>query len=106
MLCKEDKVCWLVINKGYQEEDFRVVIWRNKSETDPNVIQIDPNDDPNVIQIVGLIQNNPKISRAELAERLQISERKTRMCIEQLKKDGILIREGSTKRGKWIVIGN
>jgi ATP-dependent DNA helicase RecG len=53
-----------------------------------------------------LIQNNPKISRSELAERLQISERKTRMCIEQLKKDGILIREGSTKRGKWIVIGN
>ena len=39
----------------HQEEDFRVVIWRNKSETDPNVIQIDPNDDPNMIQIVGLI---------------------------------------------------
>ena len=92
----------------HQEEDFRVVIWRNKSETDPNVIQTDPNDDPNddpnVNQIVGLIQNNPKISRAELAERLQISERKTRMCIEQLKKEGILIREGSTKRGKWIII--
>jgi predicted HTH transcriptional regulator len=68
------------------------------------VIQIDPNDDPNVIQIVELIQNNPKISRAELAGRLQISERKTRMCIEQLKKDGVLIREGSTKRGKWIVL--
>lgn len=104
VLCKEDKVCWLVINKGYQEEDFRVVIWRNKSDNDPDVIQTDPdliqtdpnndpNNDPNVIQIVGLIQNNPKISRAELAERLQISERKTRICIEQLKKEGILIRE-------------
>lgn len=57
-----------------------------------------------MIQIVELIQNNPKISRAELAGRLQISERKTRMCIEQLKKDGVLIREGSTKRGKWIVL--
>jgi predicted HTH transcriptional regulator len=92
----------------HQEEDFRVVIWRNKSETDSDLIQTDPNNDPNndpnVIQIVGLIQNNPKISRAELAERLQISERKTRICIEQLKKEGILIREGSTKRGKWIVV--
>lgn len=80
------------------------MIWRNKSETDPNVIQIDPDGDPNAIQIVCLIQNNPKISRAELAERLQISERKTRMCIEQLKKEGILIRDGSTKRGRWIVV--
>ena len=72
-----------------------MVIWRNKSDNDPDVIQTDPD----VIQTA-------KISRAELAERLQISERKTRMCIEQLKKEGILIREGSTKRGKWIVIGN
>ncbi|MBR5326926.1 MAG: winged helix-turn-helix transcriptional regulator [Paludibacteraceae bacterium] len=70
------------------------------------MIQADPNNDPNVIQIIELIQNNPKISRAELAEKLQISERKTRMCIELLKRDGALIREGSTKRGKWIVIGN
>ena len=68
------------------------------------MIQIDPDGDPNAIQIVCLIQNNPKISRAELAGRLQISERKTRMCIEQLKKEGILIRDGSTKRGRWIVV--
>ena len=83
MLCKEDKVCWLVINKGYQEEDFRVVIWRNKSDNDPDVIQTDPDviqTDPdvssNIIQILGLIKNNPKISRTELADKLKLVKEK------------------------------
>ena len=105
MLCKEDKVCWLVINKGYQEEDFRVVIWRNKSDNDPDVIQTDPDVSSNIIQILGLIKNNPKISRTELARQTKISERKARRFIDNLREKGILVREGGDN-GKWIIVEN
>ena len=122
MLCKEDKVCWLVINKGYQEEDFRVVIWRNKSETDPNVIQIDPNDVRSDVRndvrnvestigkeesvILNMMRSNPSVTAMLISQELQLSLRSIQRYISSLRKKGLIIREGSTKRGKWIVIGN
>ena len=103
----------------HQEEDFRVVIWRNKSDNDPDVIQTDPDviqtdpdviqTDPdvssNIIQILGLIKNNPKISRTELARQTKISERKARRFIDNLREKGILVREGGDN-GKWIIVEN
>ena len=137
MLCKEDKVCWLVINKGYQEEDFRVVIWRNKSDNDPDVIQTDPNNDPNndpdVIQtdlddvrsdvrsdvrtvestigkeesvILNMMRRNPSVTAMLISQELQLSIRSIQRYISSLCNKGLILREGSTKRGKWIVIGN
>ena len=122
MLCKEDKVCWLVINKGYQEEDFRVVIWRNKSETDPDLIQTDPDDVRNDVRndvrsvglticneesmILNMMRRNPSVTAMLISQELQLSLRSIQRYISSLRKKGLIIREGSTKRGKWIVIGN
>lgn len=96
----------------YQEEDFRVVIWRVVGGQDvPKVIQSDPNSDPKVIQgdpnnearLLELITENPSVSRAELAKRLDLSERQIRKIIDQLRDNGKLKREGG-KIGKWIII--
>ena len=122
MLCKEDKVCWLVINKGYQEEDFRVVIWRNKSDNDPDVIQTDPDDVRNDVRndvrsvglticneesmILNMMRRNPSVTAMLIAQELQLSLRSIQRYISSLRKKGLIIREGSTKRGKWLVIGN
>ena len=89
----------------HQEEDFRVLIWRNKSDNDPDVIQTDPDVSSNIIQILGLIKNNPKISRTELARQTKISERKARRFIDNLREKGILVREGGDN-GKWIIVEN
>ena len=96
----------------YQEEDFRVVIWRTIAGQDVStVIQSDPNNDPKVIQsdpnnevrLLELITENPSVSRAGLAKRLNLSERQIRKIIDQLRNNGKLKREGG-KIGKWIII--
>ena len=130
-LCKEDKVCWLVINKGYQE-DFRVVIWRNKSETDPNVIQIDPNDVRSDVRndvrsdvrndvrsnvrnvestigkeesvILNMMRSNPSVTAMLISQELKLSLRSIQRYMTSLRKKGLIRREGSTKRGRWIVV--
>lgn len=93
----------------YQEEDFRVVIWRateeeqsdpKRSKDDPKMIQSGPKE---VKDLIGLIKNNPSISRAELARQLDLSERQVRKMIDQLRADERLIRKGG-KTGKWIII--
>ena len=95
----------------YQEEDFRVVIWRVIEGQDvPKVIQSVPNNDPKAIQsvpdnetrLLEMITENPSVSRAELAKRLELSERQIRKIIDQLRNAGKLKREGG-KIGKWII---
>lgn len=97
----------------YQEEDFRVVIWRVIEGQDvPKVIQSVPNNDPKAIQsvpdnetrLLEMITENPSVSRAELAKRLELSERQIRKIIDQLRNAGKLKREGG-KIGKWIITG-
>lgn len=78
----------------YQEDDFRVVIWRaNETLTDPDIIKL-----------TELIKSNPSISRAELARKLGISERQTRKIIDKLRADGTLLRKGGDYNGKWIIL--
>lgn len=92
----------------YQEDDFRVVIWRaNETQSDPEVIQSDPEviqSDPDIIKLTELIKSNPSISRAELARELSISERQTRKIIDKLRADGTLLRKGGIYNGKWIIL--
>ena len=85
----------------YQEEDFRVVIWRaEERQSDPNVIQSDRKE---IEHLIGLIKTNPSISRAELARQLDLSERQVRKMMDQLRADERLTRKGG-KTGEWIII--
>ena len=91
----------------YQEEDFRVVIWRagneksvpKRSNDDPMVFQSVPTDEEKLLEA---IKETPSISRAELSKRLNISERQVRKITNILREKGVLIREGGNS-GKWIV---
>lgn len=92
----------------YQEEDFRVVIWRMEDSLgDPKVIQDDPKviqDDPKKMgDLMELIGSNPSISRAELSRRLALSERQVRKMIDQLRIEGRLVRKGG-KTGEWVIM--
>ena len=48
------------------------------------------------------IKENPAISRAKLAEALNISERQVRKITERLRKRGEVVREGGDF-GKWLI---
>jgi len=110
----------LKVPEFHQEEDFRVVIWRQENDTDistssgtssdtsddpkrskgdPEVIQSDPKK---IERLKTLIIENPEISRADLADKLNISERQTRKIIDELRDAGTLIRVGSRAKGKWL----
>lgn len=56
--------------------------------------------------LINIIKSNPSISRNELSKQLKISVRQVRNIIDQLRKEGKLIREGGDYNGKWIIVGN
>ena len=51
--------------------------------------------------IIAMIRNNPQISAEEMAEELELSVNGIRYYIKKLKKEGVLVRVGSTKKGHW-----
>lgn len=56
------------------------------------------------IEVYNLIAANPKVSRKELAQLLDINESAVQKHTDALKKKKVLDREGGTT-GKWIIIG-
>ena len=66
----------------YQEEDFRVVIWRaDEGDSVPEVCQRCARGVPE--RLMALIKMNPSISRDELSKQLNISVRQVRKIIDQ-----------------------
>ena len=92
----------------FRQDDFMLraslVANQSGSETSPDV----PND-PNPIQmdlngqILSIIESNPSVSRRELADRLGISERRTRDILKEMQDTGRLKPKDST-RGIWIIV--
>ena len=84
---------------------LEAVNWLNKedepkrSNDDPTAFQSVPTDEEKLLEA---IKETPSISRAELSIRLKISERQVRKITDQLRKKGVLIREGGNS-GKWII---
>ncbi len=76
-------------------------------QIDPEVIQSDPEQsktDPNLLDAVyDLIKENHAISRAELARRLETSERQVRKAIDELRDKKIRRKGGDS--GEWEIIG-
>ena len=54
--------------------------------------------------ILSLLKDNPQMTIVMVAEATGLSNKQAERCMEKLKKEGHLIREGSTKAGSWIVI--
>ncbi len=54
-------------------------------------------------QVYALISDNPSISRAEMGKRLDISDKQAKLAIETLKENAIIHREGSDRKGMWII---
>ena len=55
------------------------------------------------LNIIELIKLNPSITQKEMATSLDLTRDTIKYNIALLKKFNILLREGSTKKGKWII---
>lgn len=56
-----------------------------------------------VVKLLGLLIENPFITRKELSEALKINPSAVQKHIVKLKNEGIISREGSDKKGSWKV---
>ena len=54
--------------------------------------------------IVAAIKANPDIQLKELAALFEISTEGVRWHLTKLKKEGVIKREGSSRKGKWVVV--
>ena len=90
--------------------DFRVNMYRQLPEKDwshTDDTKRDTNDtiSGNDTKILSLIRENPSITQAELKERLQVSIVTVKRLMADLQKRGLIERQGSSRKGKWIIIG-
>ncbi len=56
------------------------------------------------VKLLDLIKGNPTITRKELSDALGINPSAVQKHIDKLKNEGIILREGSDKKGSWKVI--
>lgn len=54
-------------------------------------------------QIYEIVKKEPTISRAEIGRRMGITDKQSRLAIEILKERGFIHREGSARKGNWVV---
>ena len=90
--------------------DFRVNMYRQLPEKDwshTDDTKHDTNDtiSENDTKILNLIRENPSITQAELREKLQVSIVTVKRLMADLQKRGLIERQGSSRKGKWISIG-
>jgi len=90
--------------------DFRVNMYRQLPEKDwshTDDTKRDTNDtiSENDTKILNLIKENPSITQAELKEKLQVSIVTVKRLMADLQKRGLIERQGSSRKGKWIIIG-
>lgn len=90
--------------------DFRVNMYRQLLEKDwshTDDAKHDTNDtiSKNDTKILNLIRENPSITQAELKEKLQVSIVTVKRLMADLQKRGLIERQGSSRKGKWIIIG-
>ena len=90
--------------------DFRVNMYRQLPEKDwshTDDTKHDTNDtlSENDTKILNLIRENPSITQAELKEKLQVSIVTVKRLMANLQKRGLIERQGSSRKGEWIIIG-
>ena len=72
-------------------------------DRDPNAPNHDPKDDLE-IQLSEMIYKNPELTQKELAKTLAVSTATIKRMLTKMQHEGKVIREGSNRKGKWILM--
>jgi predicted HTH transcriptional regulator len=75
----------------------------NSDLNDPNNHESKDNKLNHEMQLLKLIREEPELTYKQIGERLAISVSTVKRIITKLQKNGIVIRVGSTRKGKWLI---
>ena len=98
----EIELRWKEVGLSFQVQFVKKTLSLN-AHVNGDVTNNVTNDVTNDTILLGLIHKNPEITTKELAEALKLSERQCKRIIADLKKQGILSREGTNRTGHWII---
>ena len=89
------------------EVAFRINLYRGQNE----VIEVNkPNIDLNDLKVdletrlSEMIRKNPELTHKALGEALSVSSTTIKRTLSKMQKEGKVVREGSNRKGKWILI--
>jgi predicted HTH transcriptional regulator len=88
--------------------DLRINIYRrqNGDNVTKDVTNVTKNVtiDTNEAKIIDLITSNPSITQTKLAKELNVTTRTVKRVLSKLQADGIVLREGTNRSGRWILV--
>ena len=92
------------------EVAFRINLYRGQNEVnelnnDLNNLNKIHNDHKNDLEIrlAELIRKNPQLTHKVLSEALNVSAATVKRTLSKMQQEGKVIREGSNRKGKWIL---
>lgn len=92
------------------EVAFRINLYRGQNETiEVNAKNNDPDDLNNdhktdlESRLSELLRQDPEITHKALAEALKVSTTTVKRALSKMQHEGKVIREGSDRKGKWIL---
>ena len=53
--------------------------------------------------ILDILAENPRITQTHLMEKLNLTRKQIQRDMKELQKEGLLVREGTNRSGRWIV---
>lgn len=75
------------------------------SSTDQDTNQVNQGGDNSVVtRILKVIQEEPALSQKKIADVIGEKYSTVKYYMESMKKSGIIKREGSSQKGKWIIL--
>ncbi len=79
---------------------------KNLNYVEKQAVKIDTNDTNNINEknLLALISENPKVTQEQLKHDLNLSLATIKRMISKMQADGLVKREGSSRKGKWILI--
>ncbi len=85
---------------------YRQLPEKERSQSGTNDTKIDTNGTKvnlDSTKILNRIQENPFVTQAELVKELQMSLRTVKRLMADLQKRGLIVRQGSNRKGQWII---
>lgn len=56
--------------------------------------------------VLGILQEKPTTTQIQLMEKLDLTRKQIQKVIKELQEEGSLVREGSNRNGRWIVVNS
>lgn len=87
---------------------FKCLITDTTQDTTQGTTQADINAIENSIslRILKVIRNNPTLSQSQIAEMLGEKHDMIKYHMRKMRLSGIIAREGTSQKGKWIIADN